>query len=180
LSPAAVCPGQGGDDVEVQRLADRSGFLGAVQHPDRVGGVGEHGKERLGWEWPVQTHLHHANALTACCESGGGLGGGLRTGTHQDQHPFGLGVSRVVDDVHPPAGACGQLHHQVVDDLRHPGIERVHRLPALEVGIGVLCGAADEGPLRRHAASSMVLDQILGDQRPQILVGEQIDRVQLV
>jgi hypothetical protein len=108
------------------------------------------------------------------------LFGRLRAGAHQDQHPLGLRVTGVVDDVHLPAGALAQLRHQLLDHDRHPGIERVDRLPGLEVCVGVLRGAADERPLRRQRTVAVLPNQRLRHQVSQIVVVKQLDRVEFV
>ena len=88
-----------GDHVEEQRLAERAGLLGAVQHRDPPHARGQRGDQGLGRERPVQAHLHHADALAALVERGHGLADGLRAGAHHDHHPLGVRVPGVLDDV---------------------------------------------------------------------------------
>ncbi len=89
-------------------------------------------------------------------------------------------MSRVVDDVHRAPGALAKLAHEFPDHLGHPGVERVDGLAGLKVGVGILRGAADERPIRRQCTVAVGQDQLLGDQGSQVVVGEQLDGVELV
>ena len=79
-----------------------------------------------------------------------------------------------------PAGARAELRHGLLDDVGDPGVEGVDRLARLEVDVGVLGRAADERALRRQAATAMCVHEALGHERPQVVVGEHLDRVELV
>jgi len=89
-------------------------------------------------------------------------------------------VAGIVDHAVPAAGAFSQPVHRVPDGSRDPGVERVHRLPGLEVHVRVLRGAADERMVRGQPAGAMLPHQLLRDERAQVVVGQQLDRVQLV
>ena len=52
-----------GDDILVERLAARTGLLGAVEHGNHLHGVGQRREEVLRGERPVQPHVHHADAF---------------------------------------------------------------------------------------------------------------------
>ena len=142
--------------------------------------AGSASTQRLRRERPVQPHLHHADPLAARVERGDGLPDGLAAGAHHHEHALGLGVPAVVDDAVAAAGALGEARHRVLDDVRDAGVERVDRLARLEVDVGVLRRAADERPLRRQRPAAVRPHELLGHQRAQVVVGEQLDRVQLV
>ncbi len=74
----------------------------------------------------------------------------------------------------------GQLIHRRLDGGGDPRVERIDRLAGLEVDVRVLCRAADEGALRRERPAAVIADEGGGDERQQVLVGEQLNRVQLV
>ena len=93
------------DDIQIQRLTDRPGLLGAVQNAERAHRCGQRLEERPGGKWAVQPHLHHPDPLAAFSESGELLHHGLAARAHHHQHSLRLRVSRVVDDVHLAAGA---------------------------------------------------------------------------
>ena len=86
----------------------------------------------------------------------------------------------VVDQPVVAAGALTEPVHRVLHHLGDAGIERVDRLARLEVDVRVLRGAANERSLRGQPAAAVRADQLLRNHRPQVIVGEQLDRVQLV
>ena len=86
----------------------------------------------------------------------------------------------VVDQAVAAAGALAKPVHHVLHDAGHAGVERIHRLAGLEVDVGVLRGASDEGMLGRQPPGAMGAYQLGRDQRSQVLIAEHLDRVQLV
>ncbi len=56
--------GQRRQHVQEQRLAQRTGFFGAVQHGDPTRGGRQRRQQRPGRERPVQPHLQHTDPLT--------------------------------------------------------------------------------------------------------------------
>ena len=172
--------GERRDHVQIQRLADRPGLLGAVQNADRAHRRRQRFEERSGGKWAVQPHLDHPDPLAALDESGDGLHHRLGARAHHHQHSLRLRVTGVVDDVHRAAGALAQAGHQVLDRTRNPCVERVHRFTRLEVDVRVLRGAANERALGRQRPSAMRPDQLFGHQRPQVVVRKRLNRVELV
>ena len=168
------------EHVEEQRLAERSGLLGPVEHGDAAHG----GRQRLDQlarrERPVEPDLCHADALAARLQVAHRLARGLGAGAHQHEHALGLRVAAVVDEPVAAAGPLPELVHHLLHDAGHAGVEGVDGLARLEVDVRVLGGAADERPLGRQGALAVRADQLVGDQRPQVVVGEQLERVQLV
>ena len=172
--------GQRAQHVEEQRLAQRPGFLGPVQHGHLAGRRRQRRQQRLGRERAVQPHRGHAHLLAAGGQVFRRLRGGLGSGPHDHDYPLGGRIPGVVDQVVRAAGACGQCVHGVGDGAGDPRVERVDRLPALEVHVGILGRAADEGAVRGQPPAAVVPDQLLRDERAQVVVGEQVDGVQLV
>jgi hypothetical protein len=168
------------DNVQIQRLADRPGLLGAVQNTDRAHRRRQRFEERSGGKWPVQPHLNHPDPLAALDESGDGLHHRLGARAHHDQHALRFRVTGVVDDVHRAAGALAQAGEQVVDHTGNPCVEGVHRFTRLEVDVRVLRGAANERALGRQRSSAMCPDQVFGHQRAQVVVGERLNRIEFV
>ena len=89
-------------------------------------------------------------------------------------------MSRVLDEPVGAPGAPGEGVHRLLDDPGDPGVVRVDGLAALEVDVGVLCGAADERPLRRQRALAVFADEVVGDEGPQVVVLEPLHRRDLV
>ena len=89
-------------------------------------------------------------------------------------------MAAVVDEPVVAAGPLPELVHDLLHDAGRAGVEGVDGLARLEVDVRVLGGAADERPLGREGPLAVRADQLVGDQRPQVVIGEQLDRVQLV
>ena len=140
--------GQRGDYVQEEWLAIRTGLLGPVEHGDPSGARGQCIEQSLGRERPEQPDLQHADPLALAAQVGHGLADGLRRRAHHDDHPLSFRMTGVVHDVILAAGTGGEAVHRFLHRARHGGIERVHRLPGLEVDVRVLRGAPDERPLR--------------------------------
>ena len=172
---------EGGDDVEVAaaRRSSRAPWCGPARRSGaRVAGSASTsacaGKGRYSRTWTTPTFS--PRALSAATVSA--TVSAPEPITTSD--PLGLRVPGVVDDVERAAGALAEAGHQRPRPRRDAGVERVHRLARLEVDVRVLRGAADERPLRGQRAVAMRADQLLGHERPQVVVGEHLDRVQLV
>ena len=56
--------GQGGQNLLVERFAERAGFLGAVQHGDGAHGGGQRGEEMLDGEGTEQADLENADLFS--------------------------------------------------------------------------------------------------------------------
>jgi len=125
--------GQGGDHVHIQGLALRAGLLGAVQHGDLGGGGGDGGQELVGPEGAVQADLDHAHLLAAAQQFVHGFFRHGRAGPHDDQHPFGFGVTVVVEEPVPAARERVDPVHVLLDDARQGVDKGVARFPELEI-----------------------------------------------
>ncbi len=172
--------GQGRDRVEEERLAKRARLLRAVEDGDVTDRRRQRLDERLRGKRSVQPHLQDPDALSASVQPGDRLADRLAARSHHDEHALGLRVPGVLDDAHAAAGALGELCHRVLDDVSHAGVEGVHRLTRLEVDVRVLRGSPDERPLRRECPAAMASHELLGHERAQVVVGQELDRVQLV
>ena len=172
--------GQRGDGVEEERLSDRAGLLRPVEHGDVTNAGRQRRDELLRRERPVEPDLEDADLLAARVQRGDGLLDRLAAGAHHDQHTIGLGVPEVVDDVVAAADAIGELRHRSFDGPRHARVERIDGLARLEVDVRVLRGAADERAFRRERPVAMRVHELVWHECAQVVVGEQLDRVQLV
>ena len=76
--------GKGGDDVQIERLADRARLLRAVEHGDRRDRRRQRLEQMPHRERPEQPHLHDADLLArGSFERSHGLRDGLDAGAHQ-------------------------------------------------------------------------------------------------
>ena len=133
------------------------------------------GRERL-----EQVDLQHAEALATGVEIIDGFTGGLGARSHQDDHPLGIRRAEIIKQTIASPGQVGELVHRCFDNPRHLQIERIAGLAALEIGVRVLRGAADEGPVRIQGAGAMGQHQIVANHRPQFVIGQQGELVNLV
>ena len=100
------------EHVEEQRLAERSGLLGPVEHGDAARG-GRQGRDQLlRRERAVEPDLCHADALAAGLQVAHRLARGLGAGAHQHEHALGLRVAAVVDEPVAAAGPLPELVHR--------------------------------------------------------------------
>ena len=127
-----------------------------------------------------QADLDHTHPLAARAQIFGGIAGGFGAGPHQHDDPFGVRVAEVVERVVATAGQVGELVHGGLNDVRHLGVERIDRLAALEIDVGVLRRAADERPIRIQRSGAMRQHQIVVDHRPDFAIGQQSELVDLM
>ena len=166
--------------VEEERFAEGARFLGAIQHGDAARARRD-GREQLGRrERAIEAQLHHADLLPLRNQVSRGLRGGLRAGSHGDDDALGVGGTVILDEAVVAPGPLGQRIHRLLHRGGHPRVKRVGRLARLEIDVWVLRRAADERPLRREGPAPVRADELGGDERQQVVVGEHLDRVQLV
>ena len=168
------------DDVLVERLADGGGVLAPVEDRERLHRLRQRCGERGAVERPVEPHLQHADLLAARLERRDGLLDRAGAGAHQ--HDDALGVRRA-DVVEQPVAAPGQLGEPFElggDDPGYGRVVRVRRLARLEEDVGVLRRAAHDGMVRGERARAMRGDEIVVDERAQVVVAQRLDHVHLV
>ena len=102
--------GQGGHDLEVQRLADRARLLGPVEDRDGPDGRRQGGQDLLGRERLEQADPQHPDPLAGRDEGVDRLLDGARRGAHDDDHPLGVRRAVVVDEAVPAAGPVARAH----------------------------------------------------------------------
>src|ERR1035441_1156894 len=83
------------DDVEVERLAGRSGFLRAVEDGDLLYRSGQRIPEMLHREGAIEADFEEADFFPAGGESFDGFMSGLSAGTHHDDDTLGIGGADV-------------------------------------------------------------------------------------
>ena len=108
--------GERSDHIEVERLADGTRFLGAVEHGDRAGRRRQGGEERRRRERPVQPDGQETDLLARRGHRLDGFGGRAGGRAHEDDHPLGIGRADVVDEPVAATGPCGELVEHLGDD----------------------------------------------------------------
>ena len=153
--------GKGADHILVERLAGGTRFLAAVQHGDGLRRSGDGRHQVFHRERPVEPYPHHAHLLALAEHVLHRLFHRLGPGPHEDHHPFGVAGTEVVEEVVVAARELRQLVHGLLDDAGQRLVVGVHRLPPLEVDIGVLRSATQHRPVRRERPVT-VFDEVAG------------------
>jgi hypothetical protein len=166
---------QGRDDVEVQGLAGRAGLLRAIQH-----GQGAHAPRQRGHQIPSgeraeEPHLHETDPLAAGIHPLHGLVSRLGSRPHHDEHAFRLRVAHVVEQAIGPACQRGEAVHRVLNQPGTVEVVGVGRFPRLEEGVGVLRGAPQNGMVRVQGPIPVAADEVVVEQRAEIVVGQLLD-----
>ena len=167
-------------DVGVQRLPDRTGLFGAVEDADGLHRRRKSLDKMLRGERPVQPDLQDADLLAAAGQVLDGLVRGVRAGAHQDQHALGVGSAEVIEEPVLTAHDSRELVHHVLHDGGAGQVVGIDGLARLEVDIGVLGGAANEGMLGRERTGAVCAHQLVVDHRLQVFHRELLDFGDLV
>ncbi len=171
---------QGGDDIQVQRLAQGAGFLGPVQHRDGLDARWQCFDKSLAAEWPVEAHFNDADLGSAFIEIFHRLMRRLAARAHQHHHPLGVRIAHVLEGLVCTPGDGGKLVHHPGGDVRALGIKRVARLARLEEHIRVLRGAAQDRAVGVHGALPMRNHKLLVDHLADYVFVHQFDLRHLV
>ena len=105
-------------------------------------------------------------------------GAGARA--HADYDLGGFRITVVLNEMVLTSDDLGELVHEGLDDARHLLVVLVCGLTSLEVGVGVLGGAADERVSRREGALPMSVDEVIGDEVSDVVVREHLEHVEFV
>ena len=87
----------------------------------------------------------------------------LDAAAHRDDHPLRFRMPVIVEQMVTPAGDRGQFVHGRLHGVRQLVVKTVHGLPALEIHVGILRGAAERRPVRRHRPGAERRDVIFVD-----------------
>ena len=164
----------------MERLGGSAGLLDAVEHRDPGCGGRQRPEERLRGEGAVEPNRHDADLLAAAHQLIDDLGRGTCAGAHEHDDAIGIGSAVVVHERVAATGALGQLVEHLLDDGGHCVMEGVGRLAGLEEHVGVLCAAPEHRSLRGEPTRPVVEHVGEAHERPQVLVIEQRDLVDLV
>ena len=172
--------GQRRDDLEVERLADGAGFLGPIEDRDGSNGGWQGGHDRLRRERLEEADTEHPDLLPGRDQRVDRLLDGTAGRAHHDDHAFGVGRAVVVDQPVPAAGPGRELVHDLLDDPGNGQVVRVRCLARLEEDVRVLGRAPHHGRVGGQTVGPEREDIILADQRPDVVLVEDGDLVDLV
>ena len=172
--------GQRRDHVLIHRLASAARLFRAIQNRDGLDRLGQRGHQMVHRERSEEAHLDHADLLALLGQHIHGLVHDLGAGSHDHDHALGIRRAHVVEQVIGTSHDLGELVHLRLHDGRGRVVVLVARLARLEEDVGVLRGAAQDGPVGRHGAGAMRVDQVVGDHGLDVVVGELFDLLHLV
>ena len=138
---------QCGDDIQVQRLTQRAGLLGAVQNRNLLHGSGDRLDQLGSHERAVQANLDKTDLLAVGVHVVDDLLGHVADRAHCDDDAIRIGCAVVVEQLIIGAQLGVDLVHVLLDDGRQGVVVTVARLAVLEEDIAVLVGAAQDGML---------------------------------
>ena len=172
--------GQSGDDVQIQRLTQSAGLLGAVEDGNLFHRLGNGGEQPLSGEGTIQMDVDHAHLLAAGDLVVHDLAGDIVDGADGNDDVLRVGSAVVVE-----GGVVGaQLLVNEGEVLIHHGgqsvIELVAGLTVLEEGVVILVGATGDAVVGVQSVVTEGLNGVLIHHLGQILVvpdGELLDLV---
>ena len=175
---------QVGDDalhIEVERFAQGTRFLGAVEDGDTLGRLRQGTEEILGRERTIQADGDQAELLAArFSQIVDGLLDGLADGAHGDDDVFGIRCAIVVEWQVVAAGQFADLTHIAGDDIGNGIIIRVAGFAGLEEDIRVLVGTAGDRLVRIEGFGAELREGLVAHERTEIFRFEHLDLLDLV
>jgi hypothetical protein len=168
------------DHVLVQRLARGARLLRAIQYGDGTHGRGEDGQEVTQGKRPEQPHLQQPDTLAARHQPVHGLAGGASARPHQHHDAFRLRRAGVLEQTVATSRARLETRHRGFHHTGDTPVEQVRGLAHLEVHVRVLRRSADERVIGVEGARAVRDHELVIHQRPQVVVREHVDAVDLV
>ena len=176
----SACLIEGGHDVEVYRLANRTGLLAAVENGDFLNRSRDCSCEMLDRERAVQVNLHHADLAALRVQIVNSLLDRFGSRAHDNDNFFCVRRTVVVEQLVVAAGQLVNFVHVVLNGVGHDSGLDVCALLALEVNVGVYVVAAVGRVLRVERLTAELLERLLVDQAAQVFVIEGLDALHLV
>ncbi len=99
---------------------------------------------------------------------------------HEHEDALGVRIAEVVEETVRAPCDDGKSRHGLRDDGGHLRIERRHRLAGLKEDVRVLRGASHERAIGRERTCAVSEDELVVDERAEIIVREHRDLVDLV
>ncbi len=167
-------------DIEEQRLAVGSGFLGAVKHGDALGCCGHGGEEMLGREGTVEVNRNEAHFLAILHEVVDSFLSGLSDRTHSDDDAVGIGRTVIVEQTVVAAGDAVDFVHVFLHDCGHGIIVLVASLAVLEEHVAVLGHASCDGSVGVESAAAECGECLVVNQGSKLVLIDDFDFLNLV
>ena len=151
---------QRGDDIQIQRLAQRAGFLGAVQHGDGLDALRDGVGKLLRHEGAVQADFHQAHFFTLGQLVVDDFFNGVAHGAHGHDDMFGIGGAVVVEELVVGADLLVDFVHVLLYDAGNGFIVGVAGLSGLEEDVRVLGAAAQNGVFGVQSSGAELLHRV--------------------
>ena len=169
-----------GRHIQVQRLAEGAGLLGAVQHRQALEGVGQLRQQVPSGEGPVEVDLQHAHFSPLGHEGVHHLFQGAADGAHGHHHVSGVRGAVVVEGFVVGADALVDLLHVLHHDLHQVVVGQVGGLAVLEEGLRGLVGPPVIGVVGQVGLGVDALDGLPVHHVLQVLIGPGAQLLDLV
>ena len=166
---------QRGNDVKVQRFADRTGFLGTVEDGNDLDRLRQSLQERLFRERTIQVNFQNAQFGAFGVQVVDGFFHRFGARTHNHDNLFGISRADIVDDMILTAGNLGKLVHFFLNDAFYLVIVRIAGFAALEEDVRVLRGTADNRSFRTQSVFGVEGIVHTLEHCSQIVVGKHFD-----
>ena len=128
-------------NVQVERLADGTGLLCAIENRNNLRRGGQFTQQELRNKRPVQAHFQEANFLARGIQKVNNFLNGFANRAHRHDDFFGVRRTVVVKRPVVGAGFFVDEAHIIRDDFGHPIVVAVAGLTSLEENVIVLCRA---------------------------------------
>ncbi len=160
-------------DIQVQRLTQRAGFLGAVQNSDLLHGCRNSSREHINGERTIEVNLDDTDLFAHFNHLGDGFISNVTAGAHDDDHFLGIGSTNIIIRMICTSSDCLNFAHGLFHDTGNSSVEVVGSFTALEIDVRVLSGACLMRMFRIQSAVTELLDLIpRHDLSEFIIIGE--------
>src|SRR6266480_4954255 len=176
----ASCFGEGGDNVEIERFANASRLLGAIQDGNGTSGTRQCVHELLNRKGTGQPNLKQADFFALGVEPFDGFFGGTNCGSHRDNDALGIRRANVIEQVIASPRLSGKAIHNILHDRWAGKIERIACLASLEENVGILRGATEHGLVWAQRAFAVPANGLAVDHGAEVIIREQREIVQFV
>ena len=180
LDVSSALAGESGNDVKIERLAERAGLLGAVKHRDLLYAGGNSLCELVRAEGTIKSYLYKTDLFAVRVEVVDDFLGDVADRTHSNDNALCIGCAVVVEETVVGAELFVYLIHIFLDDSRELLVVGVARLAVLEEDIAVFGRTAENGVIGIERACAELLDGIPIDHILEILKLPDVDLLDLV
>ncbi len=149
-----------GDNVHIERVALRAGFLGAVEDSDLLRSRRDGFEKLVRSKRAVQADFDQADLLAVGVQVIDDFLCNVADGAHRDDHAVGVLCAVIVEQLVVGAELGVDLAHILLNDARDSVIILVRSLAVLEEDVAVLVGTAHDSALGVQGALAERIDRV--------------------